>query len=535
VNEGLVVDVSGNTYSTGYYGGTVDFDPGIGTSFMTSNGGLDIYVCMLNASGSLVWARSMGGNMNDLGLQVARDNTGNVFITGYFSGTADFDPGVGIYNLTSQGSDDIFICKLDPVGNFLWAKSMGGTYQDWGFYCATDVAGNVYTTGFFQGTVDFDPGSGTYNLSSGSGSGAFINKLDANGNFVWAGAFSGNAAGAKGNSISLDASGDVYSTGYFSGTVDFDPGTGTDNHASAGGNDAYISRLDANGNFIWAKQLGGSGGDQGFSISVDGAGNVYSSGYFTGTADLDPGPGVFNLAAANTVQDAYISKLDGAGNFVWAKQLACANQQGANINALSLTAAQAGNIFISGDFYGTVDLDPGSGAFNVTSLGTYRLDVFMMDLDASGNFYWGVQLGDTLDDASFGVGTDPVGNLYLGGYFGSTVDFDPGSGVTNLSSAGYHDAFVCKYSNVLSVRENEQHEIRLSAFPNPFSGTITLIYSGEYEKADLKLMNELGEKVMSGKFFKGMNSLPTDDVPPGIYFLQVTDAGGSSTVKIIKQ
>src|SRR5674476_1418906 len=122
---------------------------------------------------SLVWAKNMGGASDDYVNSIAVDASGNVYTTGYFLGTVDFDPGAGTYNLTSAGGYDIFIIKLDASGNFVWAKNMGassGASSDQGFSIAVDASGNVYTTGLFTGTADFDPGAGTYNLTSaGSG------------------------------------------------------------------------------------------------------------------------------------------------------------------------------------------------------------------------------------------------------------------------------------------------------------------------------------------------------------------------------
>src|SRR5690606_26678071 len=105
--------------------------------------------------------------------------------------TVDFDPGNGVFNLTSADFEDIFISKLDANGNFVWAKRIGGTGSDFGYAISIDNNGNIYTTGAFMGTADFDPGTGSYTMSSSGFFDAFILKLDANGNFVWAKQFSG--------------------------------------------------------------------------------------------------------------------------------------------------------------------------------------------------------------------------------------------------------------------------------------------------------------------------------------------------------
>src|SRR6185436_9596972 len=151
----------------------------------------------------LEWARSMGGTGVDFGHAIAVDNAGNVYSTGLFANTGDFDPGPGVFNLTSAGSWDIYIQKLDAAGIFQWAKRVGAAGDDRGLAIATDGA-NVYLTGMFSLTVDFDPGAGTVNLTSAGTVDVFVMKVNASGNFVWANRF-GGTGDDHGNSIALDA------------------------------------------------------------------------------------------------------------------------------------------------------------------------------------------------------------------------------------------------------------------------------------------------------------------------------------------
>ena len=193
-----------------------------------------------------------------------------------------------------------------------WAKQFTGPDDVFSNAVARDASGNVYTTGSFRGTVDFDPGPATFNLISPGPDFMFVSKLDAAGNFVWAKQIGEAGTPCRGNSIALDASGNVYTTGAFGGgaggTVDFDPGPAIFNLTSAGQDDIFVSKLDAAGNFVWAKQLGGTDTDAGRSIALDASGNVYTTGSFSGTADFDPGAATFNLTAAGGF-DIFVSKL----------------------------------------------------------------------------------------------------------------------------------------------------------------------------------------------------------------------------------
>lgn len=359
----IQTDASGNIYITGSFAGTVDFDPGTGTSNLTSNGGDDIFVMKMDATGNLLWAKSLGGTSYDLGYALYVDASGNVFITGSFAGTVDFDPGTATVNLTSVGSDDIFVQKLSSSGSFVWAKSFGGTGDDYGNSIKVDASGNVYLAGSFMGTVDFDPGTATTNLASVGGEDIFVQKLNASGNFLWAKSF-GGASDDIANCISLDASGNIFTTGIFELTVDFDPGASTTNLTSAGNTDLFVQKMDSSGNFIWAHAFGSASNDFGNSINTDVFGNVYMTGIYSGTIDFDPGSATHNLTSAG-FDDVIILKLNTSGNFVWAQSFG-----GSYFDYGFATCIDAlGTIYTVGSFSSTADLDPGTSTDNHTSSG----------------------------------------------------------------------------------------------------------------------------------------------------------------------
>ena len=443
IARSMTLDATGNVYTTGAFTGTVDFDPGAGTSNLSSLGGNDVFIQKMDASGNFLWVRSFGASSNDFGNSVALDASGNVYITGYFSGTVDFNPGAGTNYLTSSGGNDIFIQKLDASGNFLWARSFGGPSSDLGNTIDVDASGNVYSIGYFQGTADFNPGAGTYNLTSAGSADIFIQKLDASGNFLWAKSIGGTGVDI-GYSIDLDASGNVYTTGYFRNTVDFDPGAGTYNLTSEGNSDAFVQKLDASGNFIWVKSFGGTSTDIGTSIGLDASGNVYTSGYFRNTVDFDPGAGTYNLASEGN-SDVFIQKLDASGNFLWARSFGGTN----NDISKSIGIDASGNVYTTGYFQIVVDFDPGTGISNLFSAGAD--DVFIQKLDASGNFLWARSFGGTNTDIGNSIGIDASGDVYTAGYFSGTIDFDPSASVANHTSAGGGDIFVHKLSSCPST------------------------------------------------------------------------------------
>ncbi len=280
------------------------------------------------------WAKALGGNGRDIGNSVSVDKNGNVISTGFFQNLADFDGGTGIYQIQSKGNYDIYISKLDKDGNFIWAKGIGGIYEDSGQSITTDDKGNLYVCGYYSGVVDFDPGEGTYNLISSGNYNIFILKLDSDGNFLFAKSIGYGIA----NAIELQ-NGYLYIAGNFSQTTDFDPGAGTSNLIGSG---AYILKLDLNGNFIWAKAFNGNDLVSGKSISVDDNENIITTGVFYNTVDLDPSLNVSSFTSSGN-NDIYIVKLDSNGDFIWARSFGAGDED----IATSITTDHFENIFIT--------------------------------------------------------------------------------------------------------------------------------------------------------------------------------------------
>ena len=433
---GVAADSSGSVYVTGWFFDTVDFNPGGGDPH-TSNGHVDVFLSKFDSSGNFEWARTWGGSQLDFGYAVAVDGSGNVYVTGYFGGEVDFDPEGGDPH-TSNGSNDIFLSKFDSSGNFEWARTWGGFKSDQGYGVAVDGASNVYVTGFFGGTVDFDPDGGDPHTSNGIDD-VFLSKFESSGDFEWARTWGGSELDC-GLGVTVDGSGSVYTTGSFWGTADFDP-DGSDPHASNGYADSFLSKYDSSGNFKWARTWGGPGLDEGCGVSADTFGNVCVAGYFSGTVDFDPGGG--DPHTSNGARDAFLSRFGSSGNFDWARTW------GGSSNERGLGVADDGsvNVYVTGYFGGAVDFDPGGGDPH-TSNG--EGDVFLSKFNTSGDFDWVRTWGGTGWEQGCGVAIDGSGRVYVTGLFWRTTDFAPtgppcGGDPDEHTSNGYDDAFVTKH------------------------------------------------------------------------------------------
>ncbi|MES2567949.1 MAG: T9SS type A sorting domain-containing protein [Bacteroidota bacterium] len=424
VGESITVDKTGNVFTTGFFIGTSDYDPGPNVYNLTAQGDKSVFISKLSSNGAFVWAKEIGMvHSFAVGTDVAVDHGGNVYVTGYFSDSIDCDPGPNIYMLKSN-ADRAFIIKLDSTGEFVWANAPISPGYSQANEIKVDASGNVYSSGAFSGVTDFDPGINVYNLSA-NGTDTYLYKLNSTGTFGWVKSFSGyNAQYIM--DFGLDSIGNIYCSGMFHDSTDFDPGPGKYTIIPQGVWDGFLVKLDSSGNFISVRNFGGSGNHSyPYCQATDKAGNAYIAGRFLGTIDLDPGAGVYNVTSTSSF-DLFVSKLDADGLFVWGKLIPSPMLD----NAQSIVVDEQNNSYIGG------------------TLGIIKLD-------SVGDIIWTKpQGGEVLD-----IAIDHDNNLLSTGQFFETVDFDPGSGVYNLIADGssWTDVFVVKLCQTQTAVISKSH------------------------------------------------------------------------------
>ncbi len=541
-------------------------------------------------SQSLVWARAMGGDYSDIAYAVTTDADGNVYTTGSFRLTVDFDPGVGVYELTAIGNTDIFVSKLDADGNFLWAVNMGGTTSANGEAITINSDGNCVITGNFSETVDFDPSDAVFNLTAVNGAGMFVVILGDTGNLVWAGAMSGQGF-LYSAAVAIDATGNIVIAGFFGNSCDFDPNAGESIIATAEGS-AFVVKLQADGTFMWARHIEGAAASNVncWDMALDSDDNILLAGSFSGTVDFNMGAGAFELTSAGST-DIYVCKLDANGDFLWAAGMG----NGSADTAFAVDTDSDDNVHVSGNFIHTVDFDPGPDVYTVVSASTSDHDTFVWKLTAAGSFVWARGLGGDDNEFPTSIAVDAAGKVYTVGGFDGACDFDPGVGVFELEPAsvtfydiyisvldvngefvwagsigstgndrpedvtvdaqghpivcgsftltvdmdptaseyeltGVYDAFVLK----LSAIENDVAENTLTylvdAFPNPTSNFFTLETTAPAKTAYI-ITDIKGSIIHSGNTSGKITTIDLSSIENGVYFLHVEDR----VVKLVKK
>jgi hypothetical protein len=317
--KGLAIDGSSNIVVCGNFRGAVDMNPGAGTAILqaaqSASNNPDLFVARYSATGGYLSAFRVGGADFETANAVAIDNAGNIFVAGYFGSTGgsavNFNPFTGPKaNLTSKGGPDMFLAKYSTT-KCLWAFNVGGSGADQILRITTDGS-NVVVCGMFNGTADFNPGSGTNNLVAQSSQDAFVARYTSSGAYSWAvgiGPPCGQCQGAWSTDVAIDGNGDIHLIGNFTGTADFDGSTSTAALTSepANATNAFVARYSSAGTYISAFALPGTTSSNGGALALGSSGEIYISGQFQGTVDLDPSAATASLTSAG-ITDGYIAK-----------------------------------------------------------------------------------------------------------------------------------------------------------------------------------------------------------------------------------
>ena len=385
---------------------------------LVSTGGKDVFVAKYSPLGAHIWSFGFGGLNDDAGLAICVDTNSNaVIVAGYFGGTINF----GGTNLVSAGLTDIFIAKFSSAGSHICSARFGSTTDDQAWGIAVNGSSDIAVTGTFSGTVSF---GGTNLVSFNNGGDSFIADFSTSGtNLVhqWSRNFI-NAGGDAGTAVSFDPSANVILTGYFVGGLN----CGGTNLLGYGSFDGYVTKLNGTtGAHIWSNQLGGPTGDQSFGVACDSSGNVYIGGQYTGTCTFQ----TTNLVSSGSA-DGFVAKYNGStGNAIWAKGI-----NGIFAECVFGVASDGSSIVATGRFQGTSNF----GGASVTSNGNQ--DVFSVKYNSSGTTTWVKSFGGISDDVGFGTACDSSGNVFTTGEFRGTAVFNG----TTLVTAGGVDVFVMK-------------------------------------------------------------------------------------------
>jgi len=525
---------------------------------------------------SWVWARSGGSVSNDYSNATCTDKNGNVYMTGTFQGSSIIFGNDTLHN-TSTGTLAVFVAKYDANGNVLWARSGGGTSDDYTYGICTDANNNVFIEGYSGSpSITFDTvtlnnsssqqvflvkydsmgnvqwgrnGNGStstgwvygwgicsdvagnvylYGNADGPnnikiifdndtlGKGAFIVKYDGGGNVVWAKMIAtGLIANSREQSMCIDLSGNIYVTGAIQYQAIFD--NDTLSNAWLG---VFMAKYDSAGNLLWVTSP--SGEAIGNAIAADANGNIYLTGYFGGSVAFGNDT-LAGLPFSNTT--IFIARYDSSGNALWGR-----SPGGAAFDfGQSICTNATGNVFVAGYFISSF---LNFGGYPVVNSFTGNNDAFIAAYDGNGNALWAQGVGNQGNDYGMGICANAVGDIYVTGYFESYSLNLGGNIVTNNGSA---DFFLGKLSTPTGINEYfSDKDIPLFLYPNPSSTGEFNISSFQFPIHHIEVFNSLGEIVYSETISQtSIRKINLKDISGGIYFVKVFDGDKSYCKKLI--
>jgi hypothetical protein len=511
---GIANDNSGNVYVAGKYELNNANFSGITVSCVDNH---DIFLAKYDPSGAISWVTTAGGPSGDYAESVSCDGS-YLYVAGEIEGFGDtviFQN--SITTLTAVGFNDIFVAKYDLNGALQWAKHAGWWHNEKALGVAHDNSGNVYICGFYNDTTYFES-----NMVLGTGGNdIFLAKYDASGNFQWV-KTAGSAGRDEAKSIHCDAAGNVYVCGMHSDACTFGSQvlSSPNNYYNA-----FIAKYAADGTLLWANSAGGDVDDVAWSMTLDNAGKIYISGEYNAYATFGP----FWLQTVGTNADVFIACYDQSGSALWVKSAG-----GTLIDRARGIGSDGTNLFITGQFGGTASFD----SYSLTAADSS--DVFIAALNNSGSFTWAIAVGGVADsvetlgyESGNAVSAMATGEIYAtgavldGGIFGST----------SYPEYGRTDIFVTRISQPSGINSLSGSPDSWNAYPNPSTGIINLSNSKlSNEKISIAVFNQMGDELLKKDITSGEKpNIDLSSLPKGMYSLEINGNSSNSRKKIVIQ
>lgn len=500
-----------------------------------AGGNADGILTSINHSdGSINWIKQFGGGGDEVVVDTTMDSSGNYYLTGYMTGAGsnslDADPGPGVYQLpvvSLAANRDIFIIKLDSNGDFVWGKKMcspSGAGNDDAATIKLDSAGNIYVAGSFV-YLNFDPNGGSQTYTSVGNADAFIVKLDNNGNFVWVDILPGTST-KKINDMEIDSSDNIYVLGRFQGTIDLNPDTtATDIRTTAGSFDTFVAKYTSSGTYVWGQSYGGTGSDTPEKIILNGS-NLYVSGAFSKTVDLDPTAGTNTYTAVNS--EGYFSKFGTDGSYATSYVIVDSTTNANTIKDILFDAS--GNIVVSGLFQNMT--------INSTNYSTpyTNADAFFLRLNPDLSFSSIYLVQGSLAQSIPFIQQLSDGKYIAAGGSKGTTDFDYTSNTSpETAPIALVYTYLTKfdYDTTLLSTSNTNVKSNLAIYPNPAESEVNVVSNGNIKSA--KIYNMEGKLVFSQEK-ENLTKINISVLPKGNYIIQTNDGKGNvGQTKLIKK
>ncbi|PHR23927.1 MAG: hypothetical protein COA38_16885 [Fluviicola sp.] len=504
-----MVESNDHIYVVGRLEGTTTLNDSTTFQTASTNGGSDIFLYKLTKDGQFVWVKSMGGTLNEQGVNITADVNGNIYICGFYESDFDIDPGTGTTQLICSGERDAFIAKFDPNGNLLWGNSFSGTLSEQPEGIEITPSG-ILISGRFEGTVDFDPGVGNLSLTSNGSNDIFAVKLDLNGDFLWANSYGDNANDISWE-ISADVNDNVFVIGTFKNTIDFNNGNPNGSYVSNGLADLFILKLDNLGNYLWSTAIGGPGDDNAKDLAFDLNNDLYISGFFKDTVNFDP-TGTPTDILSSGGKDAYLMKLNTNGTLNWIETFGGTGDEIGKGIAFDLE----NNVYQVGTFQSSLTVSGNT----YTSNGLR--DCIIRQLDEQGTTIYSNVYGGAGEDYINGLIVDADTSFYFDGKFNDAMNIDP-IGTTMLPTEGDYDGYIFKWSHPTpsTVGMIDEQSKYIVAYPNPCDNMLNIVNIERYTAIEIIDLQGRSHGIFPVDENDSQITLETSHLSSGTYFIRL--------------
>ncbi|MFV8341706.1 T9SS type A sorting domain-containing protein [Flavobacterium sp. XS2P39] len=553
----ILADANGNTYTSGIFRQTTNFDSGNTNITEVAMQYGDIYVQKLSPTGSFLWVKVFKNEMRMESSYLTLDTSNNLYLTSQFTGSIDLNPGneTDVHTVISP-YPSAYVVKLSTNGEYIWGKhfQFGSTINS-GIETTgieIDNENNILLTGEFQNSIYFDFGN-TVQVSTATGRNNFIMKMDTEGSFIWNKIFTSNLYGRyKINDIATDSQNNIILAGGTYGNVYLNPPSGNYIQSDVNYPDLAIVKLRSNGDFIWAKTAQGTtvgnsnSAEQANAIAIDVDNNIYFSGNFTNRINLETSTTSFVLDSGindSSQSTPFFGKMNSESTMLWAKKLdggTSTNSSGRTASIIDITTQ--GRVFVGMNYLGTftytVNGVTGSNTtYNDPSRGQ-QMGMSLAEISPSNGNYlnmyhlkniWHIWLH----------GLDIRNNsAYISGRFSATLDYGNSVSITTAAggNTGQDDAFAAQISySTLAITENTQLPNTIVLSPNPVHNQLNV--TANNQKISKITVTDLTGKTLGTilpSSTESTNNIDVSQLASGTYLLTIYTEKGINSKKFLK-
>jgi len=548
------IDREGNHIVTALFANSVNVNP-TGSTILSTNGMIDVLIAKYDTQGRLVWGKRFGGTTTtDAPHAIETDAQNNIVVGGYCgnpnlqNATVNFNPS-GTSTQQTYGGYDGFVAKYTAEGNYLWSfilGRVGSTAEERIWDIAIDRAGDIYVTGAFTGSVNFNPlGSSPNNKQVNTGVGLFLSKYNSNGVNLWTEVYETEDTSVffeAYTAVDTDSNDNVFFAGNFRSKGLNIGGSPSVNLSAVGQTDMFLLKYSSMGVLQWGKSFGSAQQDivSPGALRIDRSGNAYFTGRISGAVNFATNSTPTLVSGASL----FVTGFDTNGNLIRAWGMTSNAGDGGH----RIGFDDQNNLYVAGWINGTVDFDPTAGTFSVIAVAP-TADAFAAKYNSSGSIQWVSTLGasnSSENNIAAGLAVSDAGEVYITGQlFGTNADADPTSSTLLLSAQGLNDCFVIRYNTNGSITQPTavgDFNTVISDFtlfqnyPNPFNPVTTISFSLPVaENVTIKLFDVLGSEVKTlirERMEAGSHTIQfnAEGLPSGVYIYKM-EAGNFVTSK----